>query len=781
MSKKLRAAFCKLILTIHIDTFPREEFVKPELIKVLQPKSASGDLLRINTRFRSKKVDFLESIDSLKSKQKKKIVKSLINLPGNSVSPLTEDMIDLEAEDKLIKSLSMQIIEYFNDQESTPCYDILTLEMLRLSDKMVKFEIYGSSCSDWQSGYSISDPSSPWFKTKQMDIIKFLVAVKPMFFNEAIRQGEKDRIKNRRGSRFSKMDSEDSKSKVLLKSSFLSSLLNDPSSLNDPVIRGASNLRNFLHALQQNNILNPDLKTFEHRIKIKICRILHYYMDTRQEFLICNISSWFSTQSDIKTDLYDKLKRLLPNVMKIGNLKGKDMLVAFLSDIHVKRFKNFHKPEIPDLNVISDKPILSQLLKAFVNSNHYKLQSLILRLIIRCFKQRHEMLQSVKRLYAVSNKEDMNLLRWLRENVNKFRQNSEQSELWLNYWKHSDSAGLKYSQKFEEVMNFLEDLGNLFYEDTFVEFENPVLGEQKTISKSRQDIIFYLGVHEHIISLIKDGMHTLSSMFENPDFIISEARENVKKLFTSCHKILRRFVFKHPKNQKRLHKHVHVFLQHLRLDVDQIPLLCEIFKDNHALIAKINKDIFKKFKRLIYLEGRQPEFLDFFEVIQIIKGKPIPMMQRSIINLFVKEDFNRFLLYMDDEQEPNFTFKPEDNVSSSWTYKDKPFDYHAKLFNVLSKCAFGVSGMYMNEAKIQKMVRLPKLFELLKLGEDKSSPYNRLRIPILELFFNIYLDCESPNEETRTSGDFVNYVMQQSHQIDLTEEFDASYIYFLQI
>lgn len=50
-----------------------------------------------------------------------------------------------------------------------------------------------------------------------------------------------------------------------------------------------------------------------------------------------------------------------------------------------------------------------------------------------------------------------------------------------------------------------------------------------------------------------------------------------------------------------------------------------------------------------------------------------------IINCFVKEQFNRFLLYMDDDPEPSFSFEPQNNKNLSWTYKDCPFDYHAKL------------------------------------------------------------------------------------------------------
>lgn len=57
--------------------------------------------------------------------------------------------------------------------------------------------------------------------------------------------------------------------------------------------------------------------------------------------------------------------------------------------------------------------------------------------------------------------------------------------------------------------------------------------------------------------------------------------------------------------------------------------------------------------------------------------------------------------------------------------------------------------MYLNEAKIQKMMRLNKMFMVLTKSEDKFSQFFKLKLPILEIFYNIFLDCEINNEELR--------------------------------
>lgn len=58
--------------------------------------------------------------------------------------------------------------------------------------------------------------------------------------------------------------------------------------------------------------------------------------------------------------------------MKIANLEN-NFLLSLISDIYKRRFQIFYKPEIPDLNCLIEKPILSELLRAFISSNHYEL------------------------------------------------------------------------------------------------------------------------------------------------------------------------------------------------------------------------------------------------------------------------------------------------------------------------------------------------------------------------------------------------------------------------
>ncbi|CAG9317756.1 unnamed protein product [Blepharisma stoltei] len=796
LSKQLRAALVKLSLSIYVDTYPREEFVKPELIKVLILRGgfSSGDeLVRHNTRFLSEDMKTInltpKSVQNIR-KSKKSILRGLgkaaekvlkFKAPG-IVTPLAGEIDRFNEEDRLSKDFLQTVIRYFDHQAELASYDVLTYEILRVANKQLRFELFGTVCTDFVNEYVIRDPRSGAFRVKNMDLLRFLTSVSKIFLKQHPSVSERSKMYKKRASKLFAEDEEDSGKKTI-KSTFLTGLLNDPTSLSDPIIRCAANLRNFLYLLRQSALQNPDQKNYENRIKIKICRMLHYYLDWRQEFLINNITQWFNTLEDTrnwKTEI--NIKNLLPKVMKISKSSNiTPSLESMVAEIYNSDFNKYYNPKIPDLNAISEKPILYQLLKVFISSTDHLLQSLTVKLIIRCFKQREEFLLSVKRLYVISSEGDKLLLRWVKKSLTSFRQYSEQSELWLNYWKQNDYLKVKYWENFQSVMDFLVKLGNIFYEDTYIKDGEPSIGNKGTISKARQDMLYYLGAHNLIIRLLKDGMHTLADLYEAPNEHIQEPRLHIRELFTQCHKILRRFVYMHTRNQKRLHKHIHVFLQHLRIDVDQIPLICEIYKDNYSLLSQINKDILKRFKKVIYSEGRRPIYLEFLDVIQTSKGKALSQNQRYVINFFVKEEFNRFLLYMNNEPEPEFIFEAERPKNASWSYQDIPYEYHGKLLTVLSKCGFGVSGMYLNEAKCQKIFRLPSIFRLLEHAENKSNPFYRLKIPILDFLFNIYIDCEKTNDDVKESADFISYMKSQVEFVSKISSLDSSYVMFLQI
>lgn len=271
--------------------------MKPELIKVLNMKGFAPleGLAKINSRFISTDGN-LEMKESYRHTSMRKLAMNKMQNFGSIMrignnDPNEDDIMRFSDDAMLEENLLFEILEFFGNNELN--YDVFTDELLRISDKLMRFELYGMECTDYHKGYVIRNPNSSFFSVKKMDLIRFLKSISGLYFNIQSPVNPIGSIPSKkRFSMFTKSETEEKVNvpKKARKSNFLSNLLNDPTSLTDPIIRCASNLRNFLYSLKQTNTKKVAQKNFEPKIKIRVCKIMHYYLDTRQEYLISNIT-----------------------------------------------------------------------------------------------------------------------------------------------------------------------------------------------------------------------------------------------------------------------------------------------------------------------------------------------------------------------------------------------------------------------------------------------------------------------------------------------------------
>ena len=114
-------------------------------------------------------------------------------------------------------------------------------------------------------------------------------------------------------------------------------------------------LKSYLHAFNQ-NLLNSSKLTLDHRIKIKVCRILEYFLDSRQEYFLSNFFEWFCIQEENFAFDLNSICQLLPRILNYDIYK-------FIEE----DFNQIIKPFIPDINSISQHPVIPVLLSNFVN------------------------------------------------------------------------------------------------------------------------------------------------------------------------------------------------------------------------------------------------------------------------------------------------------------------------------------------------------------------------------------------------------------------------------
>lgn len=724
----IRGAFCQLLNNLYIDCFLRDEVIQPGMIKLINYYNRAN----------------LFEMTSLNKKV-------LIN---------DEDLYFeiYEKSQNGMRVLLKKIADYFEDSKSNKIETIFTYKILQVIFKILQFDV----CKLILDHNDLDENS--------LNLIRIIEAVVPLLYysqkgNIYIRLNTEQQRKNAKMNPKSSIENRASYVK------YLSTISRDINNFTNPVIRSATNLKNFLNLYKRNPFNSLDKKDITHKIKLKICKILDHLLNSRQNYLLDNVIEWFCKAEN--TQLSPKnLEKLLPDIIILKCEKVS-------SKFNKKNFKIFKNPPFPTIESLCPG-IIQRLILAFTENDNYKLQSMLLSLIFRSYQQRREMLKNIKDMHVLSRFQDISLYNWLKSTLRTFKHNSEQSEIWMNYWNYSPSLAAKNKEVFANMMEILKNLTFFFHDDVYIVDNELSESSSKTISKSRQEILYFLKVHSIIVNLIKDGIHKLATIYnENRQVELQEPCELLSRLFESCYRVLKRFVYDNFRNQKKLFRYIHVLMQHLHIPLGQIPLICEIFKNNSDLIGKITEDFVNVFRELIKKYGRQAEFLKVFEVIQVVKEKPNSSIQRLVLSMFAQEKPDYYMLYMTDKETPKFDFKalPPKNLF----YNDQPIIYHSMLLMVLAKCGYGTSGMLLTEIKCQNIVSLNNIFDILMKCEDEESRYFKLKIPIVLFFYHIYIECDKLNSELKSYPKFLSYIRLQTQNIYSLEEFSSSFIEFFNV
>ncbi len=126
---------------------------------------------------------------------------------------------------------------------------------------------------------------------------------------------------------------------------------------------------------------------------------------------------------------------------------------------------------------------------------------------------------------------------------------------------------------------------------------------------AHQNIFRNLKGHEAIFELLQNGMFHLKRAFRQ-DNGPSEIKEKLKQLFETAYECLYYFCKENEANQLLLSEKMKLFVSNLDYDIGQIPLICEICKDNkyvcenfgELVLTSVLETIQKNGRRAIYLE-----------------------------------------------------------------------------------------------------------------------------------------------------------------------------------
>ena len=150
LSPEIRAAFMKLMLHMHIDSQPRQETKKPELIRVLGLVLTEDQKLIHKQRHSILNLDAGIVFANRMSKRFTSIKKTATKVENS------EDFIVRFVEDEIILyELKENVIKFLADEGTSPNYNVLTYQVLKTGKKLAKFELLGAACSHSKEGFCI--------------------------------------------------------------------------------------------------------------------------------------------------------------------------------------------------------------------------------------------------------------------------------------------------------------------------------------------------------------------------------------------------------------------------------------------------------------------------------------------------------------------------------------------------------------------------------------------------------------------------------------------------
>ena len=300
----------------------------------------------------------------------------------------------------------------------------------------------------------------------------------------------------------------------------------------------------------------------------------------------------------------------------------------------------------------------------------------------------------------------------------------------------------------------------------------------------RQKIGFYFRIHQILLNFIKENSYNFQKLILL-DKISLESKQKFFKIYQSIYKWLRFFVKNNHKHQLVLYEEIEFFFTNLDLDLGQIDLICEIFRNNHELIKNVKDRHLKKFIACIKNYGHRQKFLLFFEIIQSCHNEYILDNQAKIIDylylyplnespetlynvLYSTPRENEGLIFNLEISQQNFEDE-ERKIKAQFAnnlYGNEPFEYHIKLLSLFINAQKGAEGYNLNNARIKKIFSLKFLLEILVGQDELFMSFDQLQArKKLKNVFTLVVESISLEESTRKPN-----VLSFQHQIkDITK------------
>ena len=112
-----------------------------------------------------------------------------------------------------------------------------------------------------------------------------------------------------------------------------------------------------------------------------------------------------------------------------------------------------------------------------------------------------------------------------------------------------------------------------------------------------------------MIGIIRDGVFHLQNISNDSDFP-EKKKLKLLEIFSLAYSCLRSFCYENHINQRILAAQFELFLSNLNIEMNQIPLICEMIRENRLNCETYGATIIKRIMKAITTHGRKANFLE---------------------------------------------------------------------------------------------------------------------------------------------------------------------------
>ncbi|XP_035209634.1 inositol 1,4,5-trisphosphate receptor type 1-like isoform X3 [Stegodyphus dumicola] len=518
--------------------------------------------------------------------------------------------------------------------------------------------------------------------------------------------------------------------------------------------------------------------------KLKIIEILQFILNVRLDYRITGLLSIFKREFDESHD-----KTATEETLTIGE-KGIDL--ERISHHAEAIFGGKDDCTEIDLDGQGGRTFLRVLLHLTMH-DYPPLVSGALLLLFRHFSQRQEVLQAFKQVQLLVSASDVENYKQIKADLDELRLLVEKSELWVfkskleevtKKKKNTDDDGDGDSDRKKESKSKKKshlDLGPAANEGSAIDLDigPPVDPIQNKNYKTIQQILLRLTKlcvqetatgkkpRKHEQRLLRNmGAHAvILELLQIPYDKKEDIRMN--ELMRLAHEFLQHFCLNNHANQALLHKHIELFLNpgsHLRLLEAQT--MRSIFMDNVALCNELSERVVQHFVHCIETHGRHVQYLKFLQTIVKAEGQYIRKGQDIVMQEMVNAGEDVLVFYND---KTSFNHLVEMMRSERQRMDEAgPLQYHINLVKLLACCTEGKN--VFTEIKCHSLLSLDDIVQVVThpdcLPEVKEAYINFLS--------HCFIDTEVEMKEIYTSNHiwtlFENFLVDMAQVCNATHD-----------